>query len=64
MLSQNPADPQPQPSTKTAEPTGAVLDPHSPIEVGTSGNGTTTDPSGTDTKPPAPYSGADYLPEA
>jgi hypothetical protein len=56
MLSQNSAEPKVQTSSNNgpAEPVGAVLDPHSPIEVASTGNGTTTDPAGTDTKPPAP----------
>jgi len=65
MLSQNPADPKPQASPKagTAESSSAVLDPHSPIEVASTGNGTTIDPSGKDTKPPAVYPEGDAYSE-
>jgi hypothetical protein len=56
MLSNNNTDskasPLPDPKA-TAEP--PVLDPRSPIEVASTGNGTTTDPSGKDTKPPGVY---------
>lgn len=31
---------------------GTLLNPHDPIEVGPGGNGTTTDPAGSDTRPP------------
>jgi hypothetical protein len=57
MISQNPADPKPQASSKpgAAEASNAVLDPHSPIEVASTGNGTTIDPVIKDTKPPAAY---------
>jgi hypothetical protein len=62
MLSQNPADPKPQASSKpgTAD---AVLDPHSPIEVASTGNGTTIDPVIKDTKPPAAYPEGDAYSE-
>ena len=51
MLSQNPADPKTQDSSHdNAENTAP--DPRRPIEVASGGSGTTTDPSGTDTRPP------------
>jgi hypothetical protein len=55
MLTQNP-EPKVQNASNSgnAEAASALLDPHSPIEVASTGNGTTTDPSGTDNKPPAP----------
>jgi hypothetical protein len=63
MLSQNPAElkSQTSPQTGTAQPAGAVLDPHKPIEVASGGDGTTNDPVVKDTRPP--YSGSDYLPD-
>lgn len=56
MLTQNPNEPKAQTASNSGkgEPRAALLDPHSPIEVASTGNGTTTDPSGPDTKPPAP----------
>jgi len=55
MLNQN-SEPKAQTSSNagSAETTAALLDPQSPIEVSSVGNGTTTDPAGKDTKPPAP----------
>jgi hypothetical protein len=57
MLTQNPNEPKTQAASNSgnAKATAAILDPHSPIEVASTGNGTTTDTSGTDNnKPPAP----------
>ena len=60
MLSQNPTEPPAQASplrdakAGTADASSAVMDPHGPIEVASTGNGTTTDPAGKDTRPPAP----------
>lgn len=53
MLSNDSAEPLPQdsPLRDTGAPV-AVLDPQSPIEVATTGNGTVNDPGGTDNKPP------------
>jgi hypothetical protein len=58
MLSNNNTDSKasPLPDSKTngtAQP--PVMDPRSPIEVASTGNGTTTDPSGKDTRPPGVY---------
>ncbi|MFL6233033.1 MAG: hypothetical protein ACJ76N_07860 [Thermoanaerobaculia bacterium] len=58
MLSNDPKDSQasPHPDPKAAGTTQPpVLDPRSPIEVASTGNGTTTDPSGKDTRPPGVY---------
>jgi hypothetical protein len=56
MLSNNSNEPQASKSaeakTGTAEAQGAVLDPHSPIEVASQGSGTVNDPPASDTKPP------------
>jgi hypothetical protein len=56
MLTQNPNEPKSQNASNSgnAKATSAILDPHSPIEVASTGNGTTTDPAGPDNKPPAP----------
>jgi hypothetical protein len=55
MISKNPNEPQPAPApnAKTETPMAPIapLDPHSPIEVASTGGGTVTDPSGHD-KPP------------
>lgn len=51
MLSQNPTDPKAQDSSND-NAANTAPDPRRPIEVASSGNGTTTDPSGTDTRPP------------
>jgi hypothetical protein len=64
MLNQNPAEPQPKSTTSAAKPANDLLDPHSPIETASTGNGTTTDPSGTDRQPPSGYSDGGFLPEA
>jgi hypothetical protein len=54
MLSNDPTEPQSSPLSDAKA--GAVevspLKPQDPIEVGTGGNGTTTDPGGTDVRPP------------
>jgi hypothetical protein len=59
MLSNNNTEPQasplPDPKATGAAQTPAVLDPHSPIEVASTGTNTTNDPSGKDTKPPGVY---------
>lgn len=62
MLTQNTNEPKAQNASNSnnAQPTGAVLDPHSPIEVGTGGDGTTNDQAGKDTRPP--YSDPAFLP--
>jgi hypothetical protein len=61
MLSNDPNEPQASPpsdpkATGTAQ-TPAVLDPHSPIEVASTGTGTTNDPAGSDSRPPGVYDG-------
>ena len=55
MLTQN-SEPKAQTTSNSdnAETANALLDPHSPIEVSSVGNGTTNDPAGTDNKPPTP----------
>ena len=54
----NPAQPQasslPDPKGGTS-PDVALLDPSTPIEVASTGNGTINDPSATDNKPPRAY---------
>lgn len=56
MVSNNSAESQASPrygaAAGAAEVPGAILDPRATIEVASSGNGTTNDPSGKDTKPP------------
>jgi len=55
MLSNDSNDPQ---ASKTSDPKAAgsaqppVLDPHSPIETASTGTGTTTDPTASDSRPP------------
>jgi hypothetical protein len=64
MLSNNSNDPKasPQPDPKAAGSSQPpVLDPHSPIEVASTGTGTTTDQSGSDSRPP--YTDYGSLPE-
>ena len=52
MLNQNSAEPQ---KTKAGDDdANEVMDPHDPIETGTSGTGTSTDPVGTAGKSTAP----------
>jgi hypothetical protein len=59
MISKNPNEPQPAPAPGTkAETPLAPMDPHSPIEVASTGDGTVTDPSGHD-KPPGIGGGHD-----
>jgi hypothetical protein len=63
MLSNDPKNPQasPLPDPKAAGSAQTpVLDPHSPIETA-SGTGTTTDPAGSDSRPPGVYDGGDSL---
>jgi hypothetical protein len=67
MLSNNSGNKpsEPQASQLADAKTGAAdpipfLNPGSPIEVASGGNGTINDPSGTDTKPPKVY-GFDLL---
>ena len=58
MLSQNPAEPQASPLPDVKPGAGAavpVMKPGDPIEVASTGNGTTTDPAATDGKPPRVY---------
>jgi hypothetical protein len=56
MLSKDPAEPQASPrrdaKADAAEAPVAILNPRSPIEVASGGDGTINDPPGTDTKPP------------
>ncbi|MFL6263465.1 MAG: hypothetical protein ACJ76Y_27550 [Thermoanaerobaculia bacterium] len=64
MLSNNNTDPKasPLPDPKAIGTAQApVLDPRSPIEVASSGTGTTNDPAGKDTKPPGVFDGGDSL---
>jgi len=56
MLSNNSDQPQASPAKAGEADSVPYLNPGSPIEVASSGNGTITDPSGKDTKPPAVYS--------
>jgi hypothetical protein len=61
MLSNNPAEPQASPLPgASAEAAVPLLDPHSGIEVASTGTGTVTDPSGHD-KPPGIGSGDSNL---
>jgi hypothetical protein len=50
-----PADSPASPLSTDKGATPAVLDPRSPIEVASGGNGTTIDPAAKDTKPPGVY---------
>jgi hypothetical protein len=63
MLSNNANEPQasqlPNPQAAGSAQT-PVLDPHSPIETA-AGTGTTTDPAGSDSRPPGVYDGGDSL---
>ncbi|HVR95503.1 MAG TPA: hypothetical protein VMW27_02740 [Thermoanaerobaculia bacterium] len=55
MLSQNPTEPQASPLSGAEAGTAAApapMDPRSPVEVASTGNGTVNDPGGTDDKPP------------
>jgi hypothetical protein len=53
MISSNPTESQPStPRDAQASTEAPLLKPQDPIEVGPGGNGTTTDPAGTDTRPP------------
>lgn len=53
MISNNSKESQPStPLDSQAGTEVALLNPNDPIEVGPGGNGTTTDPAGTDTRPP------------
>jgi hypothetical protein len=64
MLSNDPKNPQasPLPDPKAAGSAQTpVLDPHSPIETASTGTGTTTDPAGSDSRPPGVYDGGDSL---
>jgi hypothetical protein len=62
MLSNNSTEPQASPLRDAKA--GAIevlpLKPQDPIEVGSGGNGTTTDPAGTDNRPPG-YGGLELL---
>lgn len=62
MLSNDPNSSQasPDPKTNGTAQTPAVLDPHSPIEVASTGTGTTNDPAGS-AKPPGVYDDSDPL---
>lgn len=55
-------DPQPSPvrAPKAGDGDVSLLNPNDPIEVGTGGNGTTTDPAATDKRPPG-YGDLDYM---
>jgi hypothetical protein len=52
----NPNQPQASPSKAGEADSVPFLNPGDPIEVASTGNGTVTDPSGKDNKPPAVYS--------
>ena len=58
MISKNPVEPIPPASSLrdaeagAAEVSATVLDPRSPIEVASGGNGTVNDPTAKDTRPP------------
>ena len=54
MLSNNSTEPQASPLRDVKAGTGEapLMKPHDPVEVGTGGNGTTTDPGGSDVRPP------------
>lgn len=54
MLSNNSTEPQASPllDTKAGPLEVPPVNPNDPIEVGTGGNGTTTDPGGSDVRPP------------
>jgi hypothetical protein len=56
MTSNNPTESQASPrygaAAGAAKVPGAILDPRATIEVASTGDGTVTDPSGRDTKPP------------
>jgi hypothetical protein len=54
MLSKDPNEPQASPlrDAKAGAVEDPLLKPQDPIEVGSAGNGTTTDPGGTDGRPP------------
>ena len=53
MINNNPTEPQSSTLRDAQAGTEApLLKPQDPIEVGPGGNGTTTDPAGTDTRPP------------
>lgn len=61
MLSQNPENPKAQDSSNdNAQNPNSAPDPRRPIEVASSGTGTTTDPSGTDPRPPG-YGDLDHF---
>ena len=56
MISNNPQESQPStPRDAQAGTEAPLLKPQDPIEVGSGGNGTTTDPAGTDTTRPPGY---------
>ena len=59
----NPSEPPASPSMAGAADSVPFLNPGSPIEVASSGNGTTIDPSGKD-KPPAACASDSSSPEA
>jgi hypothetical protein len=55
MLSNNSDQPQASPSKAGEADSVPFLNPGSPIEVASTGNGTINDPGGTDKQPPAAY---------
>lgn len=60
MISNHPAEPLPQATSLPGTEGGAAqapVDPRTPIEVASGGNGTINDPAGSDTKPPSPPPG-------
>ena len=52
MLSNNPTEASLPRDSKPSDSEVPLLKPQDPIEVGNGGNGTTTDPAGSDVRPP------------
>lgn len=51
MISKNPVEPVP-PASSLSDAEAPVLDPRSPIEVASGGDGTVNDPTAKDVRPP------------
>jgi hypothetical protein len=54
MISKNPVEPIP-PASSIRDAEAPILDPRSPIEVASGGDGTVNDPLAKDTRPPGAY---------